>query len=84
MAKEKKISRRDVLKYSAAGAAGACVLTNGIPAFAVEQFPNARASAATRAPSFLSVNSRKAPAGSSAASIPLQGKPGSNLERWWN
>lgn len=44
MSKDKKISRRDVLKISAAGAAGACVMTNGMPAFAAEKFPEAKAS----------------------------------------
>jgi arsenite oxidase large subunit len=44
MSKDKKVSRRDVLKISAAGAAGACVMTNGMPAFAAEKFPEAKAS----------------------------------------
>jgi anaerobic selenocysteine-containing dehydrogenase len=43
MAKDKKISRRDLLKISAAGAAGACVMTNGMPAFAADKFPEAKA-----------------------------------------
>jgi len=44
MANDKKFSRRDLLKVSAAGAAGACVMTNGMPAFAAEKFPDAKAS----------------------------------------
>ncbi len=39
----KRFSRRDLLKISAAGAAGACVLGNGVPAFAAGKFPEARA-----------------------------------------
>ena len=44
MEKDKKLSRRDLLKISAAGAAGACVLSNGLPAFAADKFPGAKAS----------------------------------------
>jgi anaerobic selenocysteine-containing dehydrogenase len=44
MAKDSKLSRRDLLKISAAGAAGACVMTDGIPAFAAEKFSGAKAS----------------------------------------
>jgi arsenite oxidase large subunit len=43
MSNEKKFSRRDLLKISAAGAAGACVLDKGIPAFAADKFPGAKA-----------------------------------------
>ncbi len=38
MTKDTKVSRRDLLKISAATAAGACVV-NGLPAFAAEKFP---------------------------------------------
>ena len=41
MADDNKVSRRDLLKISAAGAAGAC-LTNGMPAFAADKFPGAK------------------------------------------
>ena len=43
MLKEKKLSRRDLLKISAAGAAGVCVLGKDIPAFADTKFSAAKA-----------------------------------------
>ncbi|MBI5664706.1 MAG: molybdopterin-dependent oxidoreductase, partial [Nitrospirae bacterium] len=42
MSNEKKLSRRDLLKVSAAGATGACLI-DGIPAFAAGKFSDARA-----------------------------------------
>ena len=43
MTGEKRLSRRDLLKISAAGAAGVCVLSNGAAALAAGRFPEARA-----------------------------------------
>ena len=43
MSNKKNFSRTDLLKISAAGAAGACVLDKGIPAFAADKFPGAKA-----------------------------------------
>ena len=43
MANDKKLSRRDLLKVSAAGAAGVCTLGKDIPAFATTGFTEARA-----------------------------------------
>ena len=43
MTVDRKLSRRDLLKISAAGAAGACALGSSIPALAAGKFPEARA-----------------------------------------
>ena len=43
MAKDKNLSRRDILKFSAAGAAGLCALGKDIPALAGNKFSDARA-----------------------------------------
>lgn len=42
MARDIKVSRRDLLKFSAS-TAGACLLTDGLPAFAAMRFPEAKA-----------------------------------------
>jgi arsenite oxidase large subunit len=43
MAKDRGLSRRDLLKISAAGAAGVCALGKDIPALAAAKFPEAKA-----------------------------------------